>query len=401
MPSEETGVAAEPRRGRPRIEKRGPIHAEGLDRLVGLNATIRAGREANTMQLDLELSCGFAPVQISGLHFDMALRTCFVSLVCTNCDIVAHSRYEYWLNSGSLKAVRVERDTTGRRRNSDIGFEAALGSTKMMARLFTKLGWGRSSSQSTATGSITQRNTRIDLIATSGQGRWRVGDASKGDARRDDGLLSGSYFGETKGGARKKPICNLEHFDRNSPAGITIRVTAPIESLVYLPSDSATISNSSWESWTPLRRHQQRRQVVIAGLVTARAIREAQRSAGLVSGGELLIVQHTLFATRHSLPTNPGQDVQIPGLASRALSRIVGAIDDPEAKLSALVKAAGLDPKTDFRGGDFRGWPLAGQDIRGIDFTGADLRGTQIGQAIFDDTTILTDARLDLEDSGI
>lgn len=83
------------------------------------------------------------------------------------------------------------------------------------------------------------------------------------------------------------------------------------------------------------------------------------------------------------------------GLDEEDVAAIAAVWNAPDAKLPALIRAGNLDPKKDFVGGDFRGWPLAGQDVRGIDFTGADLRGTEIEQAIRDETTILTNAIMD------
>ncbi|MBQ0824256.1 hypothetical protein KBI52_29080 [Microvirga sp. HBU67558] len=82
-----------------------------------------------------------------------------------------------------------------------------------------------------------------------------------------------------------------------------------------------------------------------------------------------------------------------PGISQDKLAAVAAVWSAPDARLSTLIKAGGLDPKKDFRGGDFRGWQLAGQDLRGIDFTGADLRGTGVEYAITDGTTVLTEAQ--------
>lgn len=83
------------------------------------------------------------------------------------------------------------------------------------------------------------------------------------------------------------------------------------------------------------------------------------------------------------------------GLTDDDLKIISDVWRSNDGALLALIRAGKLDPKKDFIGGDFRGWPLAGQDVRGIDFSGSDLRGTGINRAIRDDTTILTNAILD------
>lgn len=52
----------------------------------------------------------------------------------------------------------------------------------------------------------------------------------------------------------------------------------------------------------------------------------------------------------------------------------------------SLVKAAGLDPRNDFRFVNLRGIDVRGCDLRAFDFTGADLRG-----ALIDENTLLPD----------
>lgn len=97
-----------------------------------------------------------------------------------------------------------------------------------------------------------------------------------------------------------------------------------------------------------------------------------------------------------NIDLRPGFDKQqLSGLDEQDVASIAAVWNAPDAKLSTLIRAGGLDPKKDFIGGDFRGWPLAGQDVRGIDFTGSDLRGTGIDQAIRDETTILINAVMD------
>lgn len=66
-----------------------------------------------------------------------------------------------------------------------------------------------------------------------------------------------------------------------------------------------------------------------------------------------------------------------------------------DVSLPDLVRIAGLDPSSAFRGCDLRGLPLAGQDVRGFDFTGTDLRSTGIERAHMDETTVLDGALLD------
>jgi cyclohexadieny/prephenate dehydrogenase len=62
--------------------------------------------------------------------------------------------------------------------------------------------------------------------------------------------------------------------------------------------------------------------------------------------------------------------------------RIQAVIDAQDDRLDMLVKATGLDPKTDLRFGDWSGLDLSGADLRGFNFTGADLTGTRFDNAL-------------------
>ena len=86
----------------------------------------------------------------------------------------------------------------------------------------------------------------------------------------------------------------------------------------------------------------------------------------------------------------------IPGLEPSDLGDIAAVMGTADLTLRALIEAGKLDPKKDFQRGSFCGMPLHGQDVRGFDFTGADLRETGIENAILDETTILTNAILDI-----
>ncbi|MBB5765807.1 hypothetical protein ABEV34_06425 [Methylorubrum rhodesianum] len=83
------------------------------------------------------------------------------------------------------------------------------------------------------------------------------------------------------------------------------------------------------------------------------------------------------------------------GIPSGAFDRVAAVWDATEVTLWALVAAGGLDPASDFRHRDLRGWPLGGEDVRGFDFTGSDLRSTGFEAAVVDATTILDGATLD------
>lgn len=83
------------------------------------------------------------------------------------------------------------------------------------------------------------------------------------------------------------------------------------------------------------------------------------------------------------------------GIGSETLDRVAAVWEATDADLASLVKAGELDPRTDFRHRDLRGWPLGGQDVCGFDFTGSDLRSTGFETAVTDATTVLVDATLD------
>jgi formylglycine-generating enzyme required for sulfatase activity len=53
-----------------------------------------------------------------------------------------------------------------------------------------------------------------------------------------------------------------------------------------------------------------------------------------------------------------------------------------EQRFIDLLHVAGLDPKTDLRGGDLRNCDLSGQDFAGCDFTGTDVTGVDFAETI-------------------
>src|SRR5687767_14511935 len=81
-----------------KVERLGPTHVPGLERLVGLNSNIRQGEPLDDIRLDFDLSCGIAPLKIGNQDFQLGMRTCFVSLQVRNCDVHVGSRYEHWLD---------------------------------------------------------------------------------------------------------------------------------------------------------------------------------------------------------------------------------------------------------------------------------------------------------------
>lgn len=89
------------------------------------------------------------------------------------------------------------------------------------------------------------------------------------------------------------------------------------------------------------------------------------------------------------------RDLDQVALSQEGRKRIAAVLATNERDFATLVRIAGLNPGSDFRGRDLRGWPLADEDVRGFDFTGSDLRSTGIESSLRDATTILTDAKLD------
>jgi formylglycine-generating enzyme required for sulfatase activity len=77
---------------------------------------------------------------------------------------------------------------------------------------------------------------------------------------------------------------------------------------------------------------------------------------------------------------------------ARLAQRIQAIESSPSDRLDDLVHAAGIDPLTDLRYGDWHGFDLSGAELRGFNLTGADLSGAifdnaHIAGAIFDRAT--------------
>jgi CRP/FNR family transcriptional regulator, cyclic AMP receptor protein len=80
------------------------------------------------------------------------------------------------------------------------------------------------------------------------------------------------------------------------------------------------------------------------------------------------------------------------GIDGAFARRAKAVLDLTNDRLDHMVTAAGLDPATDLRYGNWRGFDLSGADLRGFNFTGADLTDARfdnafIAGAIFDHTT--------------
>lgn len=291
------------------VRKIGPTHARGFDRLVGLSANIRQGEPPDDMRLDFELSCGMAPLVVGKKSFEMGLRTCLVSLDRENSEILVGSAYESWLERGKFKASESQRSSSQRSHEASINLGAEVDSTSLLARLATKLRLGASRKRATTSEAVTKQDTRVELIVTSGQDCWRVGDPLRGDARRSDRILSGAYFREekTKDGD-PLPLCRLATSDEKLPMQLTIAATASFGSLLVFKDGAALSAHTKDHSQavTILKRrareahasHGELLKAYIAGLVTAKKLHDAQVRAGAaLRDNEFLIAQLTLHVS--------------------------------------------------------------------------------------------------------
>jgi uncharacterized protein YjbI with pentapeptide repeats len=79
---------------------------------------------------------------------------------------------------------------------------------------------------------------------------------------------------------------------------------------------------------------------------------------------------------------------------------ILAAIDDePTGEFSKLVRAAQLDPKSDFRNAFLVNLSLEGADVSGFDFSGSDMRGTGLRYAAKSQGIIISrDTKVDPDD---
>jgi uncharacterized protein YjbI with pentapeptide repeats len=74
--------------------------------------------------------------------------------------------------------------------------------------------------------------------------------------------------------------------------------------------------------------------------------------------------------------------------------RVAAVIEADTDNFVFLANMLGLDPATDFRHSDLTGVDLSNCDLRGYDFSGADLTGAYGTDVIWDETTVLTDAKI-------
>jgi hypothetical protein len=303
-----------------KIDTIGPTHAQGLEWLVGVHSNIRQGDPLSDMRLDFDATCGIVPLQISDRDYEMGLKTCFVSLDRQNCSLHPHSSYEYWLGIGAFKASEVQKITSGHSKEAGAAVNLNLDSVKGVAGLKARFGLGASRKRNEKTEALTEQSERIELVVTSGQDRWRVGDRYRGDARRPDGLLSGEYFGEQHEHNDPKPLCRLQWDDHATSALITITISASLSSLlIFAPTKrDAEGNNVAAAAWTILRRrsaqvskkHEATLRAHVAGLAVAKRIQKAQQKAGeQVLPNEFIILRLTLIPLHDGDSISPNESV--------------------------------------------------------------------------------------------
>lgn len=294
-----------------RTERIGPTYAKGLHHLAGIGMGVRQGEPFDGMRLDFELSCGTAALRVDGQDFGISLLNCHVGLDRRNCDVKAYSRYEHRLVKGSFEASGTETHSSDRHLGVSIEAEAGLSAnpvsapTGALGRLKGRLGWGKDKKEQRQ--ETVRRQPRVDLVATFGHDRWRVGDARLGDARRSDGKLAGTYFVEEQDGdGEPKPLCVLGRVDASADVDVTVSVSAPISQVVVESADRrvsaeerAGVEESLQQRSTRAHKKHAATQTDlrgrIAGLTLGKALADAQREAGFpVPDGEFLIARQTL-----------------------------------------------------------------------------------------------------------
>ncbi|WP_454654953.1 hypothetical protein [Bosea beijingensis] len=285
----------------------GPHHAKGFDKLIGLNANFRQGFSLERFELDLELSCGFAVFSNQSRRVSLHIKNCYVNLALDNCSIVAGTRYEHVLSAGSY----TEASSESSKANSNIGagVDASIGASAaggLGAKITGFFKFGQT--QSKENSSIVKADHRVELIATSGQDRWRVGDEEKGDARQPDGLLSGSYFSERGSKGDPAPLCVISA--DNDVRRLQIRVTAsvPMTSLVVRENqlkseaDSGLKKQFNKRSKQVMSDHEAELRARVSGLSVAKAIKKRQSDSGILSDGDeiLMSVQTIIYESERN-----------------------------------------------------------------------------------------------------
>jgi len=300
------------------VEKTPSTHAKGMRDLVGIGINVRQGEPTTAMRVDFELNCGTSSLLINGGNFVVSLRTCFVVLGLANCEIQPQTRYESRLMIGSVEATATE--TRERSDDGEIGggVDASVevdGGGSLLPRVGLLLRASKKRKATNTAQETLKRQPRIDLVVTAGQDRWQVGDPRHGDARRGDGRLLGSYFGEERDReGEAKPLCVIAASDPASTSTMTASAVIRVGQLqIHLGNELATyeqredVEAAFRERGRRVAAQHRRREkdlrACMAGLVLAKAMHAAQRSAGLpIAEGEVLIAQQTLVtAPRRAL----------------------------------------------------------------------------------------------------
>jgi hypothetical protein len=299
------------------VDRIGPTHARELKPLVGMHCSIRQGEPLHDMRLDFDLSCGAAPVRIDDQHFELALRTCFVSLSRENCVVIPNSGYAHNLDTGKFKSSEVQKSEALGSAEAGGGLDFSADGISAIGGLFkAKIGGQRKKTNNVE--AHIEKDERVVLVSSSGQDRWCVGDRVRGDARRSDGLLSGDYFNELRGSDEEAlPLCRLQWERPSEPMGLTLTVTGSISSIVALkPGQSIAAGIDAIKLWTTLKRrgaraahdHEERLKAYVAGFAVAKKIRHAQESAGLsIPDGEFVILKLSLCPHTEAQPESNNQ----------------------------------------------------------------------------------------------
>lgn len=292
-----------------RVEKVGPIHARGLRDLAGLGINIRQGEPYDRMRVDFELSCGSASLRVGAEDYVLSLRMCHVRLEQENGQIIPLSRYEHRLGRGSFEVSGTETQSSSLTREVGFGIEGSVDASPMAPKLtaWVKGHFKRGTSKDERKQEVVRRQARTDLVVTSGQDRWQVGDPVRGDARRHDTRLLGTYFGEEQDEAGEpKPLCLVSRITSTSPLLLTASASVTFGQMIVernaRPADEAARKRAEAalrpSSGRAVREHAAAKTELrsrLAGLVVAQALGDAQRQAGLpLADGEVMIAAQSL-----------------------------------------------------------------------------------------------------------
>ncbi|CAO4173253.1 hypothetical protein EEDFHM_02254 [Methylorubrum populi] len=261
------------------------------------------------MRVDFELSCGSTALRIGGEDYTVSLRVCHVSLERENCEVAPHSRYEHRLGKGSFEVSGTETHSSGKSREGGVGIDVAADASPIKPSLIGRLAgrYKRSARKGEEHQEVVRREPIVDLISTSGQDRWQVGDPMHADARRNDGKLQGTYFGEERDkDGEVRELCVIGRGCSTLPVVLTATVSASFGHVVVHRHEGQADAEDRIDVEATLRQRSTKAakshavtkadlKARVAGLVMAKALNEAQREAGFpVAEGEFLIAAHSL-----------------------------------------------------------------------------------------------------------